>query len=140
MVVVDVASHLSHPFPAVFAPRNDAFDDKDLDFIIADTVLLTEFVLNHVVAGKFLLQDLEEQDQILQALGGSTIIVRNRDGKLTLETAKISTSDVQAKNGIIHIVDDILVTLPDREPSSVPSKVPSVSPSKSRNPTLAPQS
>lgn len=100
------------PF-TVFAPTNDAFAK-----IPADTLnsLLTQekksdlvnILTYHVVSGKALSGDLHDGQEI-KTLQGKTLNVRITDGKVYINNAQVIMADVKAKNGIVHVIDSVLL-------------------------------
>jgi uncharacterized surface protein with fasciclin (FAS1) repeats len=109
----------------VFAPRNQAFaaikasdgDKRSTTLIISEEELFD--ILNyHIVPGKFSSGNLTD-GQTLTTLFGEKLIVQVEDGQIYVDGALITTADIPAKNGVIHIVNDLLVpstiTLPEVE-------------------------
>ena len=109
------------PF-TVFAPTNDAFAKllKDLD-VTAEQLLaredLKDILLYHVVAGKVISTDLTD-GMMPKTVQGSTIEI-DLTGGVMINTAKVTAADITASNGIIHVIDEVLIptavttTLPD---------------------------
>lgn len=104
------------PF-TVFAPTNDAFDTflSDNGFATVEDVpidLLTQVLLNHVVAGKNLSTDLSTA----YISSSSTAGVNGKNLSLYVDTAvgvkingsTVTTADVEASNGVVHIVDKVI--------------------------------
>jgi transforming growth factor-beta-induced protein len=94
----------------VFAPTDAAFDA--LDAIPADPADLAQVLLYHVVGGTVLEADLSD-DQVVTTLQGGTFTVRFTDGGVQLEgannTVGILVTDVAASNGVIHVIDAVLL-------------------------------
>jgi uncharacterized surface protein with fasciclin (FAS1) repeats len=118
---------LSGPGPfMVFAPTNEAF--AKLPAGTVDTLLkpenkekLVKILTSHVV-GKAVMSDaigkMVDDDKGMhpvKALSGATLIVKkSKDGKLTLTdenggTATVTIADVKQSNGVIHVVDAVLL-------------------------------
>lgn len=99
------------PF-TVFAPTNAAFEALlgELN-ITADQLLehpqLKDVLLYHVVSGKVMSTDLTNQMKA-PTLQGESITVDLSSG-VKINDASVSTADVEATNGVIHIVDKVLV-------------------------------
>ena len=99
------------PF-TVFAPTNDAFVKLlgELN-ITADQLLnhpqLSEVLLYHVVAGKVMSTDLSN------GLKANTLqneeITVDLSGGVKINSSNVTTADVEATNGVIHIIDTVLV-------------------------------
>ncbi|MBI5666782.1 MAG: fasciclin domain-containing protein [Chloroflexi bacterium] len=96
----------------VFAPTNDAFAKLPagtLEAVLADKNLLTTILLYHVVGGKALASDVVGVEE-LRPLDGGSFRVDVRDGKVFLnDTIQIILTDIEATNGVIHVIDGVLV-------------------------------
>jgi uncharacterized surface protein with fasciclin (FAS1) repeats len=99
------------PF-TVFAPTDAAFaalPAGTLDGLLADPAALKKVLLYHVVAGKV------SADQVVgltsaDSVEGSPIAIAVKDGKVYLnETAQVVGPDVMASNGVIHVIDEVLL-------------------------------
>ena len=102
----------------VFAPEDAAFetlDDETLTAIFNDTEMLDALLMHHVVEGNYTVEDLMAATNTtgnmttLDTLAGNTINVTAIDGNLTVENAAIVTADGAAENGIVHVIDMVLV-------------------------------
>jgi transforming growth factor-beta-induced protein len=99
------------PF-TVFAPTNAAFEKllQSLN-ISADDLLghpqLKDVLLYHVVSGQVLSTDLSN-GMSAPTLGGENITVDLSSG-VKINNASVTTADVMATNGVIHIIDTVLV-------------------------------
>ncbi len=105
------------PF-TVFAPTNAAFGKLPAGTV--DTLVkpenkatLTKILTYHVVAGKLNAADLTD-GKTLKTVEGEDLTVKNSGGKVTLTDAKGGTStvtiaDVNQSNGVIHVVDTVLM-------------------------------
>ncbi|WP_298543254.1 fasciclin domain-containing protein [uncultured Aquimarina sp.] len=93
------------PF-TVFAPTNDAFAALDT---IPDGDALTEVLLYHVAAGKFTAEDLLA-GQTVTTVQGEEVTIDMIDGEVFLNgSIKVSIADIEASNGIIHVIDGVLL-------------------------------
>ena len=99
------------PF-TVFAPTDEAFaalPEGTLEALLADPEALKKVLLYHVVEGKV------TSDQIVgmttaTSVEGSPIAISVKDGTVYLnDSAKVVTADVMASNGVIHIIDAVLL-------------------------------
>ena len=99
------------PF-TVFAPTNDAFAAllKELN-ITADQLLarddLKDILLYHVVSGKVLSTDLTE-GMMPKTVNGKTVTITLKGGA-KVNDSMVTTADVLASNGVIHIIDKVLL-------------------------------
>ncbi|MEM6328448.1 MAG: fasciclin domain-containing protein [Bacteroidota bacterium] len=105
------------PF-TVFAPTNAAFDalpDGALDNLIANPQELGGVLTYHVVPGQFATSDLSN-GQILTTLEGEQLTVSISGGIIRINNAAIGSANVEASNGIVHIVNDV-IAFPDNIPA-----------------------
>lgn len=109
----------------IFAPRDSAFAAlNEVSPGLIDSLLaspegdLTSILNYHVVSGEYLSADLLDAGALTNAQGG-TLTFTERDGINYVNDAQILTADIPAKNGVIHIIDSVLlpstVTLPVAE-------------------------
>lgn len=96
------------PF-TVFAPTDEAFkkipEDK-LKAVLADKALLKKILLAHVVVGK----QVKAADVV--KMNGEKVngfMVKASDAGVTLGDAKVVKTDVMASNGVIHVIDTVLM-------------------------------
>lgn len=101
------------PF-TVFAPTDDAFAKLPAGTI--DELLkpenkqaLTDILLYHVVSGKVMAADVVNLTSTSTLLG-KDITITVKDGKVFLnDTVQIIITDVKASNGVIHVIDAVLI-------------------------------
>ena len=109
----DLVSALEVDGPiTVFAPSNDAFDavqDDLLAAILDDDDTLEDLLTYHVVSGEFRAEDLTD-GQTLTALNGDELTVTIEDGDVFVEGVKVGTANVAASNGVVHIMEGVLLT------------------------------
>jgi uncharacterized surface protein with fasciclin (FAS1) repeats len=100
------------PF-TVFAPTDDAFaalPAGTLDSLLADTDALTKVLLYHVVDGKVMAaQVIELEGQEVETLSGDNVMVIIMDGTVKINDAQVIIADIEASNGVIHVIDAVLV-------------------------------
>ncbi|MDX1613024.1 MAG: fasciclin domain-containing protein [Candidatus Promineifilaceae bacterium] len=101
------------PF-TVFAPVDDAFaglPEGTLDTLLADpSGQLTDILLYHVVDGEAMAADVVELDAVTTLLGEDVTITVTEDGQVFLnETVQVIITDVEASNGVIHVIDGVLL-------------------------------
>ena len=99
------------PF-TVFAPTDDAFAKLLSQLNISATDLLnhpqlSDVLLYHVVSGKVMSTDLSEGLEA-ETLNGEKIKVSLMDG-VSINDSKVTTADIEATNGVIHVIDTVLV-------------------------------
>jgi len=107
----DLVGTLSGPGPfTVFAPTNEAFaaiPADQLEALLADKALLTSILTYHVVPGAVMAADLQPTQQVTTAQGDSVDIEVTQDGA-TINGCNIVATDVEASNGVIHVIDCVL--------------------------------
>ena len=113
IVSAGLVEALSGPGPfTVFAPTNAAFEKMDpttLNTIISTPSLLTALLQYHVVSGDVRSSDLSN-GPVSTLLSGQSIEVLVSSGKVTLNgTSNVTDADVVASNGVIHIIDEVLL-------------------------------
>ena len=99
------------PF-TVFAPTDDAFSLIPADVIetlLADPMgMLTQILLNHVVSGVTMSTDLSD-GMMIETLQGSEVMVSITDGVVMIGNAMVIAANIQASNGVVHVIDAVLV-------------------------------
>lgn len=97
------------PF-TVFAPTDEAFAKipaDQLESILADKELLTSILTYHVVAGKVVAEEVVKLDSAT-TLQGSDVAISSTDG-VTVNNAKVTQTDIMTSNGVIHVIDTVLI-------------------------------
>jgi len=98
------------PF-TVFAPTDKAFakvPKEKLDALLKDKKALAGVLTYHVVPGKVMAADVVKLDSAKTAQGQSLNIVA-KDGKVTINGVNVIQTDVVCKNGVIHVIDAVLL-------------------------------
>jgi uncharacterized surface protein with fasciclin (FAS1) repeats len=98
------------PF-TVFAPTDDAFaalPEGLLDTVLADTDLLTSILTYHVVAGEVPAATVVTLDSA-ETLQGESVTITVDDGSVMVNQANVIQTDVDASNGIIHVIDAVIL-------------------------------
>jgi len=115
------------PF-TVFAPTNAAFAALPagvLESLNADVDALTNVLLYHVLSGEFPSSALSEGD-VVNALNGARLTVTSMD-PVTINESVVTTADIMAVNGVIHVIDAVLIP-PEDSSSSDDSASPTTTP------------
>jgi uncharacterized surface protein with fasciclin (FAS1) repeats len=97
------------PF-TVFAPTDEAFAKipKDqLNALLADQKKLTAVLTYHVVPGKAVAADVKSGP--LKTVQGQTLKVDVSSMGVQVDNAKVIKADVMASNGVIHVIDTVLM-------------------------------
>lgn len=120
VVAADLADTLSGPGPfTVFAPTNDAFAalltelGVTKDQLLADKALLTQVLTYHVVSGRVLRAQVPVGTPITTVQGDTftvdaTLAITDQRGR----TARIVQTDLLASNGVIHVIDRVILPSP----------------------------
>ncbi len=108
-----LTSALKGPGPfTVFAPSNAAFaavDAATLEALLANPEALADLLKYHVVSGEKMSGDLTS-GSVSTLLPGKSINVTVSGGMVTLNgTSGVETADLDATNGVIHIIDEVLI-------------------------------
>ena len=96
------------PF-TVFAPTDAAFakiPKADLDALLKDKAKLTAVLTYHVVAGKVMAADVKAGK--VKTVQGSELTVSTTGGVM-VDKAKVTTTDIVANNGVIHVIDSVIM-------------------------------
>lgn len=113
----DFVSILSGAGPfTVFAPTNAAFTALDAELaaipLVPTPAILTEVLEYHVVSGNVLSASLTNNQVVTTLQGGTFTIGLTGGAKITDANARMSNIvavDVQAANGVIHVLDKVLL-------------------------------
>jgi uncharacterized surface protein with fasciclin (FAS1) repeats len=98
------------PF-TVFAPTDDAFAKLPagtVDALLQDPQQLASILTYHVVAGKVLAADVV-QLSTATTVNGNPVSIRVENGVVYVNGAKVVATDVEASNGVIHVIDTVLL-------------------------------
>ncbi len=119
VVAAELLPALTNPFATltVFAPTDAAFDalpEGVLDGLLADIPALTDVLLYHVVGSVALSTDLSD-GQMIETLQGQDIDVSIMGTSVMINESNVTGADNQAGNGVVHIIDAVLIP----EPTSV---------------------
>lgn len=100
------------PF-TVFAPTDEAF--AKLPEGTVESLLkpenkdkLVAILTYHVVPGKVMAADVMGLDKAT-TVQGSDIMITKSDGKVMVDNATVVATDVKAKNGVIHVIDTVIM-------------------------------
>ena len=100
------------PF-TVFAPTDEAFAKLDKDTL--ESLLkpenkdqLVAILTYHVVAGKVMSTDITG-DMQPSTVNGSALNITLKNGKVMINDATVISADIDADNGVIHVIDKVLI-------------------------------
>jgi uncharacterized surface protein with fasciclin (FAS1) repeats len=97
------------PF-TVFAPTDEAFaaiPEADLAAILADSETLTAILTYHVVSGAVTSETVVTLDSAT-TLQGSDVTITVSNGGVLVDQARVISVDIEASNGIIHVIDAVI--------------------------------
>ena len=110
----DLVNTLAGPGPfTVFAPTDEAFAKLPagtLDSLLqpANREKLRRILTYHVVPGKVMSSDVVKLTSA-NAVSGDTIAVTARDGVVKVDEARVVKADIAASNGVIHVIDSVIL-------------------------------
>lgn len=109
--LVDTLSDESAEY-TVFAPTDVAFSDLDTEYlnnlINNDTANLTDILTYHVVPGIVFSYDLSD-NMTATTVQGSNITVQIINQSIYIDDAKVILRDVECSNGVIHVIDKVIL-------------------------------
>lgn len=94
----------------VFAPTDDAFKAvpaKTLEALSKDKALLISVLTYHVMPGK--VPSAEVKNGPAPTVQGAPVSLYRSGTFVTVDEAVVTTADVEASNGVVHIVDRVLM-------------------------------
>ncbi|MEC8048525.1 MAG: fasciclin domain-containing protein [Chloroflexota bacterium] len=95
----------------VFAPTDEAFaalPEGMLEGLLADTEALTQILLYHVVGDVVKAETVVTLDEA-ETLAGNKVSIEIVDGNVYVNDSKVTSTDIEASNGVIHVIDKVLV-------------------------------
>ncbi len=98
------------PF-TVFAPTDEAFakiPEDQLNGLLADKEALTDVLTYHVVAGKVMAADVANLDKAETVQGGE-LMIETEGSSVKVNGATVVQTDIEASNGVIHVIDTVLM-------------------------------
>lgn len=112
LTVAELAKTLEGPGPfTVFAPTNEAFEalGDTLSTLLepANQEELVEVLTYHVVPGELTASELSD-GQMLETIQGDSLEVKVEGEEVTVNGAAVVTPDVEASNGVVHVIDEVL--------------------------------
>lgn len=99
------------PF-TVFAPTDEAFaalpEGTVEDLLLPENIdTLTAILTYHVVPGKVMSGDLTDGMEAATVEGSDVTIMT--EGGVTVEGASVVTADIETSNGVIHVIDQVIL-------------------------------
>ena len=110
LTAADLIPTLKGPGPfTVFAPTDAAFakiPKADLDALLKDKAKLAAVLTYHVVPGKVMAADVKAGK--VKTVQGSELTITTAGGVM-VDKAKVTATDIAADNGVIHVIDTVLM-------------------------------
>jgi len=97
------------PF-TVFAPTDEAFakiPPEKLNALLADKAALTKVLTYHVLSGKVVAADVKTGQ--VKTVEGQNLNIYVSSAGVTVNNAKVIKTDVMATNGVIHVIDTVVL-------------------------------
>ena len=97
------------PF-TVFAPTDAAFAKLPagaLDALLKDKSKLSAVLTYHVVPGKVMAAQVKPGD--VKTVQGQSLHVSTNGGSVMVDNAKVTKADINASNGVIHVIDAVIL-------------------------------
>lgn len=97
------------PF-TVFAPTDEAFaalPEGTVEALLADPEALAKILTYHVIAGKVMSTDLTN-GMMAATVNGAELTIMT-EGGVMVNDANVTAADIEASNGVIHVIDKVLI-------------------------------
>ena len=110
------------PF-TVFAPTDAAFaalPEGTVEALLNDIPALTDILLYHVVAGKVMAADVVNLSTAT-TVQGKPVNISVVDGVVKINDAQVIITDIEASNGVIHVIDAVILPPEDAAPAVLPA-------------------
>ncbi len=116
VIAAELADDLSGDGPfALFAPTDAAFaalPEGTVESLLQDpTGDLAQILLYHVVGSQVMSTDLVS-GKTVSTLNGNSFTITFKDGSYYVDNAKISVADIKADNGVVHVIDAVIIPSP----------------------------
>ena len=112
IAAAELAEILKTPGPyTVFAPTDEAFGklpSGTLEALLEDIPKLKRIVSYHVTFGDVRAEDLMEIAEA-ETVEGSIVAIESSNGTIKVNDAQVLQSDILTDNGVIHVIDTVLI-------------------------------
>ncbi len=110
----------------VFAPTDEAFAELPTGTVESllkpeNKAKLADILKFHVVAGRVYSEDALDA-KVAKTLQGSTVSIAVQDGKARVNGAALVATDIDASNGVIHIIDSVILPPASKKVSATEAK------------------
>jgi uncharacterized surface protein with fasciclin (FAS1) repeats len=96
----------------VFAPTDEAFaalPEGTVEALLNDIDALTAILTYHVVPGAVTSDQVVKLSSVETLNGASLTITLTGDGKVKIDNALVTVTDIKATNGVIHVIDAVMI-------------------------------
>jgi uncharacterized surface protein with fasciclin (FAS1) repeats len=96
----------------VFAPTDEAFDALPagtVEALLADIDALTAILTYHVAVGEYPAETVVNSATVPTLNGAELTVTVTEDGKVKVDDAFVTITDIQTTNGIIHVIDGVVI-------------------------------
>jgi transforming growth factor-beta-induced protein len=100
----------------ILAPTNAAFNKLPkgtVEALLKDPEKLKAILLYHAIKGKAYSGDVAKLSSA-ETLNGQPVAITQKNGKILINNAGVTAADIQATNGVIHVIDTVLLP-PDKD-------------------------
>ncbi|MBI1405917.1 MAG: fasciclin domain-containing protein [Caulobacter sp.] len=115
----------------LFAPTDAAFaalPKAQLDGLMADPARLQGLLAGHLVNSSLDSSKVEGTTGDVQTVGGTTLMLDDRGDALMAGAATVVQADIHATNGIVHVIDKVLVPGAEKTVAAAPAEQPAEEP------------
>jgi uncharacterized surface protein with fasciclin (FAS1) repeats len=120
------------PGLTVFAPTDAAFPQSKLDQMLADKATLQKTLLHYIINARVDSTKIKGARGPVPSGAGDQIVLDGSGDVLKADNANIIQADVVTSNGVIHVIDQLMI------PGSVPATLPEAAPETAAAPAPAP--
>lgn len=97
----------------LFAPTDEAFEALPANFVNAlltdPSGVLSDILLYHVVGSSAFSGDLSDGQEVITLFDGQSVTVTIDGGNVFINGAQVIIADIEATNGVVHVIDAVLV-------------------------------
>lgn len=97
----------------VFAPTDAAFkklDEETLKKVKGDKELLKKILTSHAAKGTWVAAEVVKLDgKEVETLSGAKFKIEVKDKNVMIGGAKVTAADIKASNGVVHVIDTVLI-------------------------------
>jgi uncharacterized surface protein with fasciclin (FAS1) repeats len=79
-----------------------------VEALLKDKEKLTAILTYHVVAGNYMAEDVMNLSSA-KTVNGQNLSLKVVDGKVMVDNAQVIKADVKASNGVIHVIDTVVI-------------------------------